>query len=726
MKKSFLASLWAAVFITCSSFAQNKTVTVFSDEFAGSQATLGIGKYTYIDLVKQGAALVRSVRVPEGLMVTLYDSDNFQGSSLVLTDDASQQQLSARGFGTIASNISIQVAALPEALAKAPFITIYKDNFSGPSRKLRAGTYDHFELGSVGNDAMSSVKIPKGLKVTLYEHGQMGGRKLELTTDANAAVLTSKKFNDITSSILVEELPAEVVVQKPVVVTTETVKPVETKTTEPVAVKNEPEIKGPFVTIYFSNSSKRFPVGRFDADAIGSDRTLQSIRMPAGLRIVLYPQPAFKGKSLTIDEDMTTRSYFESKQFPSVASLIVEAIPAVTVYQGNYDGDAHTFYEPGRYDASSLGIGNDELSSIKVGPGFWVLVFEDNGFGGRSMLLTKDASGDFMAGRNFDDLTSSMIIGKTTDPLPVSTLFQDNLGGASLKLTPGEYKLLEMNNSVSSVEVPRGIRVTLYDEPDFAGKSIELRASINMDRLQRAGFDNVASSAKVEILEPRDYTATIYVDRFSGFGQDLLPGKYLTRDIEIGDNQITSIHVPAGMRVTLYSENNFNGFFQPVDRDTDFSNSHQNDVFSSLIVEDVYEPIIKGVPVVTTTTTTTTTQPQVEPVKVVEVPVETQVVVAVPSCEMTEKEFYTALKAVEAKAFSQEKMTTARLATQGKCLSVDQIRKIAQQFQFEDQTLEFVKYAYDSCNEKSMYYTLEDVFKFMSSKDSFTKFLSSK
>ena len=93
---------------------------------------------------------------------------------------------------------------------------------------------------------------------------------------------------------------------------------------------------------------------------------------------------------------------------------------------------------------------------------------------------------------------------------------------------------------------------------------------------------------------------------------------------------------------------------------------------------------------------------------------------------MSEKEYYSALKAVESKPFSDDKMATARLATKDKCMTNEQIRSIARLFNFEEQTLEFLQYAYDLATEKSTYYTLNDVFKFMSSKEAFTKFLNSK
>lgn len=722
MKSSLL--LWVSLAIALAgpaAQAQPKTVTVYSDEFAGSSATLGIGKYHYMDLVKLGASSVRSVRVPEGLMITIYDKDEFAGNTLTLTDDGNKRLLSAKGFGDIMFNISIEVAALPEELAKAPFVTIYKDNYSGPSKKLRAGTYDFFELGNVDNDQLSSVKIPKGMKVILYEHKEMGGRSVELTADASASFLVSKKFNDVASSIVVEELPKpEPVVETPAPVK-EPVKPAETV---PAQENAEPEIApGQAITLYVGNTSKRFPVGRFDANAIGNQRNLVSLRMPQGLRVVLYEQPAFKGKSLTIDEDGITRLYFEQKKFLTVGSLIVEALPSVTVFQDSYSGDSFAHYLPGFYNSGLIGIGNDELSSVKVGTGFWVLLFEHENFKGRSILLTKDASADFLSGRDFDNAASSMVIGTTDSPLPQVTLFQDNMTGKADKLTPGEYSMLSSNNSVSSVQVPRGMRVTLYDEPGLAGKSIILRAPVQADYLSSAGYDNMASSAVVELLQPRDYTVTIYADRFTGLGQDLLPGKYYARDLQVGDNAISSIHVPAGMRVTLYELDNFKGLIQIVDRDTDFTGSRfQDNVFSSLVVEDVLEPAFQGV----ITEITTPAQPVVVEQPVTETVLPPATTSTATDCEMTEKEFYTALKVMESKPFSEEKMTTALQATKDKCLSLEQIRRIAQQFSYEDQTLEFVKQAYDLCTEKSMYYSLDDIFRYMSSKDAFTKFLQSK
>lgn len=290
------------------------------------------------------------------------------------------------------------------------------------------------------------------------------------------------------------------------------------------------------------------------------------------------------------------------------------------------------------------------------------------------------------------------------------------------KLSPGEYPLLEIgNNTVSSIEIPRGLRVMLYDEGAYGGKSLTLTKSVGTDLLKSLGFNDVTSSVIIEQRDPRDLFVTIYTDSYKGFAQELTPGRYLTRDLITGD-QLSSVRVPEGMQATLYERDYFKGFIAMLDRNTDYTGSKMFDnIYSSIIVEDIFNPRVVGEPIQV-----------VPPVEIQEeVPVElapppTVVYNYDPPCEMSEKEYYSALKAVESKPFSDDKMATARLATKDKCMTNEQIRSIARLFNFEEQTLEFLQYAYDLATEKSTYYTLNDVFKFMSSKEAFTKFLNSK
>lgn len=80
-------------------------------------------------------------------------------------------------------------------------VTIYQDsNYGGASQELSEGDYDVNTL-TIGKDQLSSLRVPKGMKVTLFEHGDFTGRSKTFTEDA---FWVGDDFNDITSSIKVE------------------------------------------------------------------------------------------------------------------------------------------------------------------------------------------------------------------------------------------------------------------------------------------------------------------------------------------------------------------------------------------------------------------------------------------------------------------------------------------------------------------------------------------
>lgn len=705
-----------------------QTVILYTDDFAGSSYEVGPGSYDYMTLLRAGITMVRSVRVQKGMQVTMYENDNYTGRSLVITEDAPMKYLLAKGYGQVAQNVSLIVA--PYAPANAgPAVTIYKDNFSGASKKLTEGFYDFTDLGAVDNDQLSSVKIPKGWSVILYEHKESKGRSLVLTADANAALLIKNKFNDVTSSILVEKLPPPEV---PAPVKTPPVIP-ETKTPEDPILPQQPASHGddpanPTITIYQgdrSGESKRLAPGIYDTDQLEiGDNELSSIHIPAGVSVVLYDQPKFKGKSLRLDEDAST-AFLDARGFNNTtSSLSVELTPRVIIYTDAFTGNSASL-TPGYYHVNQLGIDNDELSSVKLFADTWVLLFEHNNFKGRSILLTQDASADFIAGRRFDNLASSMIVGTSDIPLPQVTLYRDNFANLLATLVPGEYPVLDnFDNQLSSIKIPRGLRVTLFEDVVFGGRAVTLNASVGDDFLRTNKFDDAVSSIKVEQVDPRELVVTLYSESFKGNSQELKPGRYLVRDITLPRNTLTSVHVPEGMLLTLYEHDNFRGVYETADRDKDFSPFKMFDNFySSFIVEDIFRPILSAPPVTTTT--------EAQPIIPDKEPEPTTIITVVEEdpfelCKLSDRDYQTALKAIEKKGFSSDRMTVAQLATKNKCLTNDQIRGIAKLLGFEDQRLEFVKSMYDQAIEKSTFYTLDDVFVFMSSKDDFAKFLTSK
>lgn len=80
-------------------------------------------------------------------------------------------------------------------------------------------------------------------------------------------------------------------------------------------------------------------------------------------------------------------------------------------------------------------------------------------------------------------------------------------------------------------------------------------------------------------------------------------------------------------------------------------------------------------------------------------------------------------KSLESQSFEDSKMTVAKQATRGKCMSAAQIKNVMGVFTFEDSKLEYAKFAYDYCYDVDNYYILNDAFTFSSSVDELNEFI---
>jgi len=139
-------------------------------------------------------------------------------------------------------------------------VTLYRDaDFSGSARSFAVGSY--VLAGTViGNDALSSVKVPSGLKVTLYEHGDFSGRRMVCVRDTS---YVGAEVNDEVSAIKVEERGAPRVI-----------------------LYKDPGYRG---------WSQEIGVGRFAGLSLGND-CVSSLIVPPGFRVKLYKDTNFGGE----------------------------------------------------------------------------------------------------------------------------------------------------------------------------------------------------------------------------------------------------------------------------------------------------------------------------------------------------------------------------------------------------------------------------------------------
>jgi hypothetical protein len=95
------------------------------------------------------------------------------------------------------------------------------------------------------------------------------------------------------------------------------------------------------------------------------------------------------------------------------------------------------------------------------------------------------------------------------------------------------------------------------------------------------------------------------------------------------------------------------------------------------------------------------------------------------SC-MTPANFNAALATIKSQNFEDTQLKTAKQVITANCLNVDQIIQIANTFNFEDNKLEFAKYAYDFCIEPRNYFKLNGIFSFSSNVDALSDYVQSR
>ncbi|MEA2479616.1 MAG: hypothetical protein QOJ07_1538 [Thermoleophilaceae bacterium] len=85
-------------------------------------------------------------------------------------------------------------------------VTVWADgSFQGPSQVLGPGDHTAADFGAVGDNMISSVQVPSGLAVTLFENPDFTGRSVHFTSDT---AWVGDDFNDVASAVRVEAVGA--------------------------------------------------------------------------------------------------------------------------------------------------------------------------------------------------------------------------------------------------------------------------------------------------------------------------------------------------------------------------------------------------------------------------------------------------------------------------------------------------------------------------------------
>ena len=322
--------------------------------------------------------------------------------------------------------------------------TFYENsNYGGWSVSLPEGTYDCSDIIAKGikNDAISSLKVNSGYKVTLYNNEGFNGTSKAFTGDAS---YVGNEINDKTSSIKIEKWDGSSSVTYNTVklsngkysiksVANEKYVVAENGGSDPI-VANRDSYGGSWETFYLINNDDGTVSLKADANnkyvcaVLDEENQLVPRSESVGTweKFQIYKisdteyglKSAENGKYVKADLDNGGKLIAGSDSIAgaweafNIEKLGDETSSAkATFYENsNYSGWSVALSE-GRYDYGTMiskGIKNDQISSVKVADGYKVTLYNDAGFAGSKKTLFTDASGL----GDFNDKTSAIVIEK--------------------------------------------------------------------------------------------------------------------------------------------------------------------------------------------------------------------------------------------------------------------------------------------------------------------------
>jgi hypothetical protein len=194
----------------------------------------------------------------------------------------------------------------------------------------------------------------------------------------------------------------------------------------------------------------------------------------------------------------------------------------VTLYgNSNYGGWSASFNGFGYIDTSDIedaGGANDAASSIKIPTGYKVVLYQHGLFDGVHHYYDGDKatryhnennfSGDtFFGGVSLDSAVSSLDIGPVTPATAMVVLYENTNYGGWAACFPGVgiYRLADIllsfnakNDEASSIKVPSGYRVTLYENDPPGGNTAVFTADDSS--FSSSQLNDQVSSLKVEYI----------------------------------------------------------------------------------------------------------------------------------------------------------------------------------------------------------------------------------
>ncbi len=454
--------------------AQEAAVELYKDyNFRGG--VLRLDSPGYHALPRDFNDEVSSIIIPSGFTVTIYEDRNQAGRSVKL--GAGRHNVS--DFNDAISSLVIKrTEAAPNDYGGKPVVELFEDyDFGG--QRLRVDNLGYYTVPGYFNDRISSLIVPEGYEVTLYENYERGGRNIKL----GAGRHNITRFNDTVSSLVINRVGGD---------------PNDNSGKSGVEFFQDYDFGGQRLRV---NSLGYYPMPSYFNDQ------LSSLIVTEGYEVTLYEDYNQAGRSIKLGAGRHNISRFNDTVSSVVVKRVGETTPStpnqkeVHLYDDlNYRGDRIVIDKIG-YHAFPPYF-NDRISSLIVPKGYVVTLYENYDRGGRSIILREGR-------HNLDDfsnIVSSLVVRNAdevsnpgNEPIPGRRevqLYDDmNFRGDRIVVDKTGYFAFPryFDNRLSSLIVPKGYEVALFDNSNQGGNSIVLQPG----RHNLSNFNDVASSIVV-------------------------------------------------------------------------------------------------------------------------------------------------------------------------------------------------------------------------------------
>ena len=354
---------------------------------------------------------------------------------------------------------------------------LYVDqDYGGSSISLGEGSYNQADLAMHGihDKEISSLKVTKGFKITLYENTDFTGNSKSWTTDAS---FVGGDWNDKACSVRIEP---------------------NGKSGLSGNFKIMNRNSGKYLDLDNNKTDNNTAIVQFDDEGVDASQTWTFTEVMNGKGV--YSICSYGNKNRGMD----------------VVDFSKENGAQVQLY--DYLGNPHQqfiLYDCGEgyYQLVARNSGKVvEIPQSSKGNGEWIKIYDNNGTHTQQWAVVEN---------RYDEASAV-------------TLYTDaNYEGKAVTLSEGEYNLSRMglynlkDNDMSSLKVTPGFKVTIYEDDNFNGKSKSYTAS---ESFVGAEWNDKMSSLKVEAYGKSGLSGDYKL-------QNRNSGKFLDLDNNNTDNQ---------------------------------------------------------------------------------------------------------------------------------------------------------------------------------------------